>query len=211
MSRVRVKVCGLTRAEDVEAAVALGADALGFVLWPRSPRYVPLPAVSALADDLPAFLTRVGVFVDASPDEVARAVREARLDAVQLHGAESAADYGRVGARVIKAVTLDGSDDVERAAGLPAGVTVLVDATAPVERGGTGRRADWSHAARLARRRPIVLAGGLSASNVAAAIREVRPVAVDVSSGVEEAPGRKDHERLRAFFAAVAAAAGDAP
>lgn len=211
MSRVRVKVCGLTRAEDVAAAVALGADALGFVLWPGSPRYVTLQAVCALADGVPAFVTRVGVFVDASPGEVARVVREASLDAVQLHGAEFAGDYGDVGARVIKAVSLDGSAAVDRAVGLPPGVTVLVDATAPVERGGTGRRADWTRAAMLARRRPIVLAGGLSAGTVAAAIREVRPVAVDVSSGVEEAPGRKDHERLRAFFAAVTAAAGDAP
>jgi phosphoribosylanthranilate isomerase len=201
----RVKVCGITRVEDASHAVRLGAAALGFVFWPASPRAISVVVAREVAGAIPPLVARVGVFVDASVDEVARIADEVGLDAVQLHGDERADCYERVKARLIKAVTLHSPDDVLHAAALPAHVTTLVDATDRVRRGGTGQVADWSHAAALAARRPVILAGGLRADNVGDAIKKVRPWALDVSSGVESAPGIKSREHLEAFFAAVAA------
>ena len=202
--RTRVKICGITRPEDAALAVELGADAIGFVLWPASPRTVTAGQAGAI-DTTGAFAARVGVFVNASANEVAEAVRVARLGAVQLHGDEAATDYSTVGAPLIKAVTLAGSDDVARALALPAEITVLVDASDRTKRGGTGRLADWSLAKEVSDVRPVILAGGLSASNVEDAIRAVRPWGIDVSSGVEEAPGVKSPQRMRELFAALAA------
>jgi phosphoribosylanthranilate isomerase len=201
---IRVKICGLTRAEDAALAVALGADAVGFVFWPASPRAVSIPAVRRIVARLPPFVTRVGVFVDASPAEVAAAVAEAGLDAVQLHGDESPADYAGVGARIIKGLALDSDAALAAATTLDERVTPLIDAADRIRRGGTGQRADWDRAATLAGRRPILLAGGIRPDNLAAAVRAVRPWAVDVSSGVEEAPGVKSADRLRDLFGVVA-------
>jgi phosphoribosylanthranilate isomerase len=205
MSRPRVKICGLTRAEDAGLAVALGADAVGFVLWPQSPRVVSAKVAAAIARSLPAFVTRVGVFVNASPEEVGRLVADIGLDVAQLHGDERAADYAGVARSLVKVVALGGDADVDSAILLPADVTVLVDAVDRARRGGTGVRADWTRAARVARERPVILAGGLSAADVGEAIGQVRPWAIDVSSGVEDRPGIKSAEKLRALFAAVAA------
>lgn len=199
----RVKICGLTRPEDVRLAVALGADAIGFVFWPGSPRAVTPSSARAIAATVPPFVTRVGVFVDAVPAAVAAAIAEAGLDAVQLHGAEPVDRYRGLGVRLIKLVTLDEDQAVEAAAALPDDVTPIVDASDRERHGGTGRLAHWPRAAALAARRPVILAGGLTAENVDRAVSEVKPWAVDVSSGVEAAPGIKDHDRLAAFFAAV--------
>jgi len=202
--RTRVKICGITRPEDAALAVALGADAVGFVLWAASPRALTAAKASAIGTT-GRFSVRIGVFVNAPPPEVAEAVRAARLAAVQLHGDEDVSDYAQVGAPIIKAVTLAGPDDVAKALQLPAEITVLVDASDSVKRGGTGKLADWSLAREVSDARPVILAGGLSASNVGGAIRAVRPWGIDVSSGVEEAPGVKSPERMRALFAALAA------
>jgi phosphoribosylanthranilate isomerase len=199
----RVKVCGITRAEDAQLAVELGASAIGFVLWERSPRRIAVLDAARIAGALPPFVTRVGVVVDMPPDEVADVVRDIGLDAVQLHGDELVADYAAVPARLIKAVALEAESDVMRALGLPPAVAVLVDARAPTERGGTGQQANWAFAAQLARSRPVVLAGGLTGANVAQAVAQVRPWAVDVSSGVEQSPGAKSARRLHEFFAAL--------
>jgi len=207
MSRPRVKICGLTRAKDAGLAVRLGADAIGFVLWPRSPRAVSADEAATIARSLPAFVTRVGVFVDASPEEVGRLVAAIGLDVAQLHGDERAADYTGAARSLVKVVALGRDADVDAAIGLPADVTVLVDAVDRDRRGGTGARADWARAARVARARPVILAGGLSAADVGEAISLVGPWAIDVSSGVEDRPGIKSGEKLRALFAAVAAAA----
>ncbi|MCC7008898.1 MAG: phosphoribosylanthranilate isomerase [Acidobacteria bacterium] len=204
VERVRVKICGLTRAEDAALAVDLGADALGFICWRESPRYVEPRSIREIAAAVPPFVTLVGVFVDAAPDEVAGVVRAAGLGAVQLHGEERVADYRDVGARLLKRTAIDDDEALAEAVALPRDVLALVDAVDPTARGGTGRRADWTRAARLARARPLVLAGGLTADNVAEAVRVVRPWAVDVSSGVERAAGVKSPERLRAFIDAVA-------
>ena len=200
MSRPRVKICGLTRSADAVLAVALGADAIGVVFWPRSPRRVSPDAARALCHALPPFVTRVGVFVDASPDEVRAIVDHVGLDAVQLHGDERVEEYETIDARLIKAVTLEDERALAGATSLPAEVTPLVDATDSERRGGTGRLANWPRAAALAAVRPAILAGGLTPENVGQAICDVRPWAVDVSSGVEDAPGVKSHDKLRAFF-----------
>jgi phosphoribosylanthranilate isomerase len=201
---MRVKICGLTQAEDAALAVELGADAVGFIFWPKSPRVTTIANVRAIGRSLPGFVTRVGVFVNAPPDEVAATAAEAGLDAVQLHGDEDVAQYAGISARLIKGLPLDDDAAVQRVIDLPAEVTPLVDAADRDRRGGTGRLADWSRAARVAAQRPIVLAGGLSADNVADAIRQVRPWAIDVSSGVEDAPGVKNAARLRQLFDVLA-------
>lgn len=206
MRRVRVKVCGITRQSDAALAVALGADALGFIFWPRSPRAITPATAREIHSLLPPLVTRVGVFVDASPDDVAAAVLEAGLDAVQLHGDESVEDYAGVGARVIRVASLTGDHSVAQAIAWPFAVTPLVDAVDHERRGGTGMVADWTRAARLATARPIILAGGLTAANVGAAIAAVHPWAVDVSSGVEDSPGLKSPTRLREFFNSLAVA-----
>lgn len=204
----RVKICGITRAEDAELAVSLGASALGFVMWPRSPRFVEPARARDIVRALPPFVTPVGVFVDQPAGHVKDVVAVVGLGAVQLHGNEDVGFCRAIGRRAIKAAS------VAQAAALtafwPAEVTLLLDAVDADRRGGTGQTVDWAAAAALASQRRIILAGGLTPENVAEAIRTVRPFAVDVSSGVESAPGVKDGQRLRAFFAAVAAAEGAA-
>lgn len=203
--RTRIKICGLTRAEDAQLAVALGADAVGFVFWPGSPRVVTAEHVRSITATLPTLVTRVGVFVNMPVVEVARIVAMARLDVAQLHGEENPDDYRAVAARLIKGTTITDDEAMAAARALTLDVMPLVDAHDPTRRGGTGQRADWKRAAELARERPVILAGGLTPENVADAVRQVRPWGVDVSSGVETAPGVKGPDRLRAFFRALAA------
>ena len=203
MSRPRVKICGITRAEDAGLAVALGADAIGVVLWEHSPRAVTPGQARAIFRALPPFVTRVGVFVDASPATIRAIVDEAGLDAVQLHGDEPVEDYVDLRTRLIKAIALADDDALHAGTNLPASVTPLVDAADRERRGGTGRLANWTRAAALAAVRPAILAGGLTPANVEQAVRDVRPWGLDVSSGVEEAPGVKSQDRLRAFFDAI--------
>lgn len=199
-----VKVCGLTRVCDVEAAVAAGASAIGFVFWPRSPRAVTVDAAARLREAVPAGVVTVGVFVDAEADAINETVVRVGLSAVQLHGDEAPGLRDTIGVPLIKAV-VGGANDAAWVACEDGRVVLLLDARDDAQRGGTGRVADWDAAARLAVVRPLVLAGGLTADNVARAVQTVGPVAVDVSSGVESAPGVKDARRLRAFFGAVRA------
>ncbi len=196
----RVKICGITRAEDAQLAAALGAWAVGFVFWPDSPRAIDIDTARTIARDLPPLVASVGVFVNEAPGVVNEVARVVGLSAVQLHGDETPDVLTDLEPRVIKAVTVD---DEEAAARWPGRVTLLVDAHDPERRGGTGRTVDWTRAARIARARPIVLAGGLRPENIEEALRVVAPAAIDVSSGVESAPGIKDASRLRALFEAV--------
>ena len=199
----QVKVCGIGRREDAALAVELGASALGFVFWPRSPRAVTAEQVREITQGLPPFVSRVGVFVNESAAAVRAAAARAGLTAVQLHGDEDAAEYAEIGLPVIKAVAVGESFTVSAVEEVPARVTVLLDAHDPIRRGGTGRVIEWTLASAAARLRPIILSGGLTPDNVKSAVAAVRPYAVDVSSGVEAAPGVKDEARLRAFFAAL--------
>jgi phosphoribosylanthranilate isomerase len=195
-----VKICGITRLEDARDAAAAGADALGFILWPKSPRFIAPAAVRAIVGELPKSLFLVGVFVNQTIDEVNRDAAAAGVTHVQLHGDETPAFAARVARPVIKATSAP-SDDAAR--GWPADTTWLVDGQDPQRRGGTGRTADWDAAAAFARTRDVVLAGGLTPENVAEAIGRVKPFGIDVSSGVERAPGIKDPERLQALFRAL--------
>ncbi|HET7217593.1 MAG TPA: phosphoribosylanthranilate isomerase, partial [Vicinamibacterales bacterium] len=202
----RVKVCGIRRHEDARLAVELGADALGFIFWPDSPRFIdPLDAETIVAQ-IPALVAVVGVFVDQPVAFVTDVARGLKLTAVQLHGHEQVEDYQHLPQRLVKAVAVGAANDAARAIeGLAPEVTVLLDAHDPIKRGGTGRTIDWAAAARFAAARPVILSGGLTADNVGDAVEAVRPYAVDVSSGVESRPGEKDARKMRAFFAALAA------
>jgi len=197
-----VKICGITRAEDAEAAVAAGAGAIGFVFWPASPRFIDPYRARAIRARLPPFVTAVGVFVNQPLEYVIGVASLARLGVVQLHGDETPSYAAGISTPVIKAVPAEaaGGEDI---AAWPAAMTLLLDVHDPVKRGGTGRTIDWVAAARVAAARRILLAGGLTPDNVADAVAQVRPFGIDVSSSVERAPGIKDHQRLRALFEAL--------
>lgn len=200
---MRIKICGLTRPEDAVAAEAAGADALGLIFAERSKRYITLDRAKAISDALGPFVTRVGVFVDASLETVREAVRTVRLDVVQLHGSEDE-DYMaalRPEVRVMKALSFTPGLTPEVLEALPVD-GVLLDGVVP----GSGSSFDWSQAASLRGLPRLVLAGGLNAANVAAGIRALRPYGVDVASGVETAPGVKDADKMRAFVRAARAA-----
>lgn len=201
--RTRIKLCGFTRPQDVDAAVAAGADAIGFVLWSGSKRAVTLEQLAALSQRIPAFVTRVGLFVNAS-DEQIQAARP-YLDLLQFHGDESPEACAGHGLPWIKALRMREDLDIAEEAGRYQHASgILLDAYRPGVPGGTGEAFDWSRIpASLASR--IILAGGLKVSNVASAIDQVQPFAVDVSGGIESSPGIKDGQRMLDFVASVAA------
>lgn len=204
--KVHVKVCGITRAKDALLAAELGASAVGFIFWPKSPRFIEPSRARAIVALLPPMVTAVGVFVDQPIGHVRRVADTAGLGVVQLHGRESSAYCRSVGRRVVKALSIEKGSIMAVLKSLPASMTLLLDAHDPVLVGGTGRTIDWKVAARVAQRRRVILSGGLRPDNVALAIERVRPYGVDVSSGVETRPGVKDARRMRAFFQAVRSA-----
>lgn len=206
--RLFVKICGITSAADARAAAEAGADAVGFVFWPRSPRHVTPDAARRMADVLPPSVLRVGVFVDADREELARAAEDTALDIVQLHGSEAPGDLRGLPCRAWKAVRVGEDFALEHALRyLPYVAGILLDAGTGDAPGGTGRPLDWTAIGDLRARVPfLVLAGGLDPANVAEAVRTVRPHAVDVSTGVESAPGRKDPAKVRAFVEAARSA-----
>ena len=203
-ARTRIKFCGITRVEDALAAADLGVDAIGLVLTRRSPRCVAIERARAIRRALPPFLAAVTLFMDDEIAFVAEAVSAIAPDLLQFHGSEPAADCVRYGRPYLKAVAMrDGLVDWRRLVDSHAQATgFLFDGHAAGEQGGSGRSFDWSLLPRDAGK-PVVLAGGLTPENVAAAIRAVRPWAVDVSSGIEAEPGLKDIDRMRRFIAAV--------
>lgn len=201
-----VKICGITQRDDARAAAEAGASFVGLVLWPGSPRHVPLDRVRAIIDQLPKSVLPVGVFVDPTAEDI-DAAASAGIQLAQIHGDGGAWSKGiRSDVMIVRAVHL-GERDGEIEPRWPAG-KILLDAHDPVSHGGTGRTIDWSRARVIAEARQVFLAGGLTPFNVAQAVREVKPFAVDVSSGVEIRPGIKDHGKIRAFINAVKAAAG---
>ncbi|PMR77006.1 phosphoribosylanthranilate isomerase [Billgrantia endophytica] len=200
-ARTRVKFCGITREQDLDAAVAAGADALGFVLWPGSQRCIDDARLAELGARTPAFVARVGLFVDQDADEVTRASRH--LDLLQFHGDETPQYCAGFERPWIKALRMRDGLDLHAAAKAYHGAkALLLDAYRPGVPGGTGETFDWSRIpANLAK--PVILAGGLTPDNVAEAIAAVRPFAVDVSGGIEATRGCKDPVRLASFAAAV--------
>jgi phosphoribosylanthranilate isomerase len=201
---VRIKICGITSIEDAEAAVEAGADALGLVFYSGSPRYVTLEQAVEISAILPASIQRVGVFVDAEEGFVRERMEAVGLDTVQFHGGETPEYCGRFGTvDVWKAFRVEGPESLSS---LPAYETAawLLDSHVRGIAGGTGARFNWDLAVEAKRHgRPIVLAGGLTPENVGEAVQKVRPWGVDVSSGVERAPGRKIAARMKAFVEAV--------
>jgi len=198
-----IKVCGITRIEDAEAAVEAGARALGFVFWPNSPRFIDPHRARSIVGVLPPFVTAVGVFVDQPAGYVNGVAALVRLGAVQLHGDEDPGYAAQMARPTVKAIGVHDDADATIADAWPARITVLLDVHDPRRRGGTGRTIDWAIAALVAARRRAILAGGLTPDNVAEAVAQVRPFGIDVSSGVEQSPGIKDHGRIRALFEAL--------
>jgi phosphoribosylanthranilate isomerase len=198
MTSMFIKVCGITRVSDARHAVEQGATALGFVLWPKSPRAVTVDRAAEIIGELPSHVMTVGVFVNEPIDSIRRAAERARLTAVQLHGDEPPAYADALDWPVIRAVSVE---EIDRAADTwSAKTALLVDNIDPVRRGGTGGAVDWTRAADVAKTRRVVLAGGLTPENVATVIRAVHPFGVDVSSGVESAPGLKDLDKVALFI-----------
>jgi phosphoribosylanthranilate isomerase len=201
--RTRVKICGITREADAASAVTAGVDALGLVFYPQSSRYLDPGAAAELVSTLPAFVTPVGLFLDAEPERVREVLRQVRLDVLQFHGVESAEYCRSFGRPYMKAVGAGEGDDVRSlAAAYPDACALLLDSHAHGQAGGTGRTFDWQRIPTDIGH-PLVLAGGLNPDNVAEAVRRVRPYAVDVSSGVEAAPGIKDAGLIEAFMSEV--------
>lgn len=203
MARIRVKICGITRVDDAVAADRAGADAIGLVFYPPSSRNISLEAGAEISASLTAFTTSVGLFVNPEPAEVDRVLSRVRLDRLQFHGDESEAFCRQFGVPYLKALrTRPGADLAAIAADYPSASAILLDSYKPGVAGGTGETFDW----RLipeSLRSTIILAGGLNPDNVGLAIEQVRPAAVDVSGGVESAPGIKSEDRIRAFIEAV--------
>lgn len=203
MSAVRSKICGITRIEDALAAVEAGADAIGLVFYAKSPRAVTVPQARAIIAALPPFVTTVGLFVNASRCELTEILEAVPLDLLQFHGDETPAECEGFNRPWIKALRVRPGDDLEAQCRHYANASgILLDTYVAGVPGGTGEAFDWSLIPeRLSK--PIILAGGLSADNVGAAIAQVRPYAVDVSGGVEQAKGIKDPARIEAFMRAV--------
>jgi phosphoribosylanthranilate isomerase len=204
--RTRIKVCGITRHSDALAAIAAGVDAIGLVFYPNSPRAVSVAQAEQILLGLPPLVTVVGLFVDAQPELVQEACQQLPLGLLQFHGAESQAYCDSFGLPWMKALRVAPESDVQAMmAGYSQANAILLDTYKEGQPGGTGERFDWGKVPAGAAQ-PIVLAGGLRPDNVGAAVAQCQPYAVDVSGGVESAPGQKDLEKLAEFVAAVSAA-----
>jgi phosphoribosylanthranilate isomerase len=199
-----LKICGMTRVSDALHAVREGATAVGFVFWKGSPRYVEPAVAGEIVAALPSTVTTVGVFVNESVDAIRETARTAGLRMVQLHGDEPVSYADRLEQPLMRSVTLEDVVEMDRA--WPKGTTLLLDSAGLIRHGSGRAVVDWPRAAVVARDRRVVLAGGLTPENIEEAIMTVRPIGVDVSSGVESAPGVKDHEKVARFVTNARAA-----
>lgn len=203
---MKVKICGITNIEDADVAVKAGADALGFVMYRKSPRFVEQAVVKRIVAGLPPFVLPVGVFVNEEPERVRTLMDDCGLALAQLHGDESALYCQQLGRPVLKALRLKDRGTFLALAEFQGRANVrgfLIDTFSDQAYGGTGKTVDWTLAQEAARATPIILAGGLTPTNVAEAIAQVRPYGVDVSSGVEQSPGKKDQDKVKAFVHAA--------
>ncbi|MEW6419042.1 MAG: phosphoribosylanthranilate isomerase [Nitrospirota bacterium] len=198
--QVKVKICGITNIDDAVAAVDFGADALGFVFFEKSPRYISHADAAAIIKKLPSFTTTIGVFVDVKPDQVRKIIDLTHIDAVQLHGNEPP-EMCDISRRVIKAIRVKSLESLDPLINYKDKVSAfLLDTFTPDVLGGTGQIFNWDIAIYAKQFGKIILAGGLTPDNVAEAIRRVRPYGVDVSSGVESEKGKKDHKKMKLFI-----------
>ncbi|HTV57990.1 MAG TPA: phosphoribosylanthranilate isomerase [Verrucomicrobiae bacterium] len=209
-TKVKTKICGITNARDAKRAISAGAEFLGFNFYEKSPRYIRPAAAGRIARGLPRRVKKVGVFVNEAEETVVAIARQVPLNFVQLHGDETPAFAARVArkVRVIKALRVKRGFRAAELRSFRVATAILLDGFDPTRRGGTGKTFDWSVAARAAKRKRIFLAGGLTPENIGEAIRQVRPFAVDVCSGVESRPGKKSAARLAALKRAVAEVRG---
>ncbi|MGV8056929.1 MAG: phosphoribosylanthranilate isomerase [Smithellaceae bacterium] len=203
----QVKICGITNEEDALCAAQCGADALGFIFYPSSPRYVAPDEALRIIQKLPAHIVRVGVFVNEPVAEVKRICQLCNLNFIQLHGDESV-EYCRAFTpeSIIKAVELSDESDLQKALNYQA-AAVLVDSRAEGLYGGTGKKSNWDLALKLKSKKPLILSGGLNENNVREALEKVAPCALDINSGVEIKPGKKDHKKLAGIFDIIRSAA----
>jgi len=200
---VKVKICGITNLQDAKAAVECGADAIGFIFYKKSQRYISSVEAARIKVNLNPFITTVGVFVDAPYEEISQTIDEVGLDMIQFHGNESPEFCRIFETKVIKAFRIKDESSIETCKNYP-GFTWLLDTYSADIQGGTGKAFNWDIALKAkALNHNIVLSGGLTPENVAEAIRKVKPIAVDVSSGVELFPGKKDKDKIRNFVAAA--------
>lgn len=208
--RTRVKICGITREQDARTAVASGADAIGLVFYPQSPRFVSVEQACKIAGAVAPFVTLVGLFVNATPADIQNVLTAVPLNLLQFHGQETNQDCNEFGLPFIKSIAMKGETDLSsEIASYPDASGFLLDTWQPDTHGGGGKVFNWEQVAD----RPeadVILAGGLTPENVALAIQKVKPYAVDVSSGVESASGIKSAEKIRAFLAAVEQGGTDA-
>ena len=203
---MKIKICGITNVEDADIAVKTGADALGFIMYRKSPRRVEPAVARSIIAGLPPFVSAVGVFVNEEAESVRALMDECGFALAQLHGDESAAYCQNLGRPALKALRLKDRGTFLALAEFQGRANVrglLIDAFSDQSYGGTGQTVDWTLAQEVARSAPVILAGGLNPANVAEAIHIVRPYGVDVSSGVEQSPGKKDHHKLKAFIEAA--------
>ncbi len=208
-SRTRIKLCGITRPQDAEYAATLGVDAIGLMFYAKSPRAINIEQAQAICALLPPFVSVVGVFVDATATEIADTVGQVPLDVVQLHGHETPAACAQVPCPYYKAIGVQDMPQLTRqAAQYPQAKALLLDRFDPEKFGGTGQTFDWSQIPNTIKQ-PLILAGGLNPDNVIQAIQRVQPYAVDVSGGIEAAPGIKEPAKMAAFVAAVKRADND--
>jgi phosphoribosylanthranilate isomerase len=206
MSRVKIKICGVRTSDEAQAAIDAGADALGFNFWPKSARYIEPAVARELTEGISPIVCRVGVFVNEEADRILQIASDVGLTAVQLHGDESPEFCDLLSSiKTIKAIRVGQDFDLSVIEKYRVNM-VLLDSSLEGSYGGTGRRFDWQLAIEAKRLAPIILAGGVNADNVWEAITHVRPSAIDVCSGVESEPGRKDLDRLRRFMSVAARA-----
>ena len=201
--RTRVKICGITRVEDAQLVIDAGVDAIGLVFYEKSPRYVTTEQADKISQISPAFVSRVALFKDAEKQMILSVLQQVEIDLIQFHGSESVAFCEQFGRPYIKALGMKSAECdadylISSAEKYHSAKALLLDAHAPGEAGGTGETFDWSSIATV--KKPVVLAGGLTAENVKQAINIVHPYAVDVSSGVESSPGIKDEAKVTAFM-----------
>jgi phosphoribosylanthranilate isomerase len=198
--QIKVKICGITNIDDAVAAVDFGADALGFVFFKKSPRYISHVDAAAIINKLPSFTTTIGVFVNEKPEQVEKIIDLTHIDAVQLHGNEPP-EMCDISRRVIKAIRVKSLESLDPLINYKDKVSAfMLDTFTPDILGGTGQIFNWDIAVYAKQFGRIILAGGLTPDNVAAAIRRVRPYGVDVSSGVESKKGKKDHKKMKSFI-----------